>query len=76
MWGKAKKEDKLAAARKRAAAKSMKGAKKPDPRIAKLKKEKGLGKKNEDDVKPTHFDITVFNKSFKRYVACHGELRS
>jgi len=58
MWGKAKKEDKLAAARKRAAAKSMKGAKKPDPRIAKLKKEKGLGKKNEDDVKPTHFDIT------------------
>lgn len=76
MWGKGKKEDKLAAVRKRAAAKSMKGGKKPNAAVLKLKKEKGLGKKNEEDVKPTHFDITVFQKSFKRFVACNGELRS
>ena len=75
MWGKEKKDDKLAAARKRAAAKSQK-QKKPNAAIMKLKKERGLDKKSEEDVKPTHFDITVFQKSFKRFVACSGELRS
>lgn len=75
MWGKEKKDDKLAAARKRAAAKNQK-AKKPNAAIMKLKKERGLDKKSEEDVKPTHFDITVFQKSFKRFIACNGELRS
>ena len=42
----------------------------------KLKKERGLDKKSEEDVKPTHFDITVFLKSFKRFAVCNGELRS
>jgi hypothetical protein len=28
--------------------------------MARLKKERGLATKNEEDVKPTHFDITVF----------------
>lgn len=75
MWGKEKKDDKLAAARKRAAAKSQK-QKKTNNNILKLKKERGLDKKNEEDVKPTHFDISVFLRSFKRFVACGGELRS
>jgi hypothetical protein len=44
--------------------------------MARLKKERGLATKNEEDVKPTHFDIQVFQKSFKRFVACGGDLRS
>lgn len=74
-WGKEKKDDKAAAARKRAAAKNAK-AKKTNDKMARLKKERGLATKNEEDVKPTHFDITVFQKSFKRFIACNGELRS
>jgi len=27
-------------------------------------------------LKPTHFDITVFQKCYKKFVACHGEVRS
>jgi hypothetical protein len=75
MWGKEKKDDKMAAARKRAAAKNQK-AKKANDKMARLKKERGLATKNEEDVKPTHFDITVFLKCFKRFIACNGELRS
>lgn len=75
MWGKEKKDDKMAAARKRAAAKNQKG-KKVNEKVAKLRKDRGLGAKNEEEVKPTHFDITVFQKCFKRFVACNGELRS
>ena len=75
MWGKEKKDDKLAAARKRAAAKNQK-VKKPNKAIQALKDKRGIGKKEEEDVRPTHFDITLFQKSFKRFVACSGELRS
>ena len=41
-----------------------------------MKKARGMETKNEDDIKPTHFDISVFLKSFKRFIACNGELRS
>ena len=27
-------------------------------------------------MKPTHFDISIFLKCFKRFAACSGELRS
>ena len=27
-------------------------------------------------MKPTHFDISIFKNSFKRFVACDGEQRS
>lgn len=36
----------------------------------------GRDKKDDSDVKPTHFDISVFLKSFKRFVLCDGEQRS
>lgn len=58
MWGKEKKDDKLGAARKRAAAKNKKKA--PNAAVAKLKAARGLDKKTDEDLKPTHFDITVF----------------
>ena len=74
-WGKEKKDDKAAQARKRAAAKNQKKGKAND-RVAKLKNARGMETKNEDDIKPTHFDISVFLKSFKRFIACNGELRS
>ena len=76
MWGKEKKDDKLAAARKRAAAKSQTKKKKPNSIAAKLMADRGLNKVSDEDIKPTHFDLTVFHKSFKRFVACSGELRS
>ena len=75
MWGKEKKDDKMAAARKRAAAKNQKN-KNANAKMQKLKAQRGLDKKAEEDVKPTHFDISVFLKSFKRFIACNGELRS
>ena len=28
------------------------------------------------DARPTYFDIEVFRKSYKRFIACNGELRS
>lgn len=41
-----------------------------------MKAARGLDKKEEEDVKPTHFDITLFQKSLKRFDACNGEQRS
>lgn len=41
-----------------------------------VKEQRGLGKEKEVAVKPTHFDITVFQKCLKRLVACNGEVRS
>jgi hypothetical protein len=76
MWGKEKKDDKMAAARKRAAAKNQKGKKAVNEKVAKLRKDRGIGKANEEEVKPTHFDISVFLKCFKRFIACNGQLRS
>lgn len=74
-WGKEKKGDKMAAARKKQLQKNQK-TKKPNAKIAAMKAARGLDKKEEEDVKPTHFDITIFHKSLKRFVACNGELRS
>jgi len=79
MWGKESKDDKLAAHRKRAAAaKGQKGAKKPagTAKIKALQKARGLAKEKEEEVKPTYFDISVFQKCFKRLIACGGEVRS
>jgi len=33
-------------------------------------------KEDDSDVKPTYFDISVFNKCFNKFVLCDGELRS
>lgn len=41
-----------------------------------MKKKRGLDKTNEEDIKPTHFDISVFTKCYKRFIACTGEVRS
>ena len=79
MWGKESKDDKAAAARKRAAAAKNQKTKKPNAaanKLKQLKKERGLGKEKEEDVKPTHFDITVFQKCLKRLLSCNGEVRS
>lgn len=65
----------MAAARKKQLQKNQK-TKKPNAKIAAMKAARGLDKKEEEDVKPTHFDITIFHKSLKRFVACNGELRS
>jgi hypothetical protein len=76
-WGKEKKDDKIAAARKRAQAKNQKKTNKGTAnKIAKLKAERGIAVKNEEDVKPTHFDITIYLKCFKKFTACNGEIRS
>ena len=73
MWGKEKKDDKQAKARARA---NKQKQKKPSAAIAKIMKDRGLNKKNEDDIKPSHFDITVFQKTFKRFIICDGQIRS
>ena len=73
-WGKEKKDDKLAQARKRAATKGGK-AKVKNAALEKAKKKRGIEKKVEE-VKPTYFDIAVFQQCFKRFVACDGRVRS
>lgn len=77
-WGREKKDDKGAAARKRTAAKNQKQKKAGGAAavLARMRKERGIGEKADEDVKPTHFDISVFLQSLKRFLACHGELRS
>ena len=75
MWGKEKKDDKATAMRKRNAQKKAGGGKK-NKKLEELKKKRGLDKTNEEDIKPTHFDISVFSKCYKRFIACSGEVRS
>ena len=41
-----------------------------------MKKARGIATKNDEVVKPTHFDISIFQKSLKRFIACGGEVRS
>jgi len=41
-----------------------------------MKKARGLNVAKEEDVKPTHFDITIFQKCFKKLTQCNGEIRS
>ena len=41
-----------------------------------LKKAKGMEVKEDKEEKPTYFDITVFQKCLKKFVACNGQVRS
>lgn len=41
-----------------------------------MKKKAGLDTKNEEEVKPTHFDITIFQNCLKKLTQCTGEIRS
>ena len=72
-WGKEKKEDKAAAARKKKQQQKTGG--KTSKKLEQLKAKRGLNK-TEENKKPTHFDISVFTKCYKRFVACTGEVRS
>ena len=74
-WGKEKKDDKLAKAKRRAMAQKMKN-KKTNQAMQKLKKERGFDKKNEEEQRPTHFDLAPFQKAFKKFLACNAEARS
>ena len=65
-WGKEQKKKKIKNPKKQ----------KQNVALAKLKKRQGRPNKDEEEAKPTHFDITIFHKSFKRFVACNGEVRS
>lgn len=56
--------------------KTKKEKKKAGKAVSLYKKKLGREKKEDSDVKPTYFDITVFLKSFKRFVVCDGEQRS
>lgn len=56
-WGKEKNDRK--AQRKKQLQKN-KTAARPNKKILEMKKKKGLDKKGEEDVKPTHFDISLF----------------
>lgn len=74
-WGKDKKDDKSTALRKRNQQKKGAGGK-AGKKLEALKKKRGLDKTDEENVRPTHFDISVFTKCFKRFIACTGEVRS
>lgn len=63
MWGKEKKDDK----------KNQKKKRRPR-RIP--GKRPGKGQTIDEDVKPTHFDITVFQKCLKQFIDCDGNARS
>jgi hypothetical protein len=55
-WGKEKKDDKMALAKKRAMAQKQKKQKK-SAAIEALRKKQGLGTTKDDNQKPTHFDL-------------------
>jgi hypothetical protein len=71
-WAKKRLEDKKRGPK----TKKSKKDKPTSKALTHLKKKMGREKKDDSDVKPTHFDILVFLKSFKRFVVCDGELRS
>ena len=76
-WGLEKKDDKLAIARKRAQAKNQKKTNKGTAnKILEMKKARGLNVKEEIEIKPTYFDISIFQKCLKKFVACNGQVRS
>ena len=74
-WGQEKKDDRLAAARRRALANKQK-TKKTNAALSKLKRERGLDVKQDTDQKPTHFDLAPFLKALKKFLGCNGEMRS
>ena len=69
-WGKKRLDE------KKRGPKTKKEKKKTNKALSLYKRKLGRDKKDDSDVKPTHFDITVFFKSFKRFVVCDGEQRS
>lgn len=72
-WEKEKLAAKEAAKKKGPTGKTEK---KKNKTIERIKKERGLNKKPDADVKPTHFDITIFQKCLKRFCICDGQMRS
>lgn len=72
-WEKEKLAAKEAAKKKGPAGKQEK---KKSKTIERIKKERGLNKKADADVKPTHFDITIFQKCLERFCLCDGQMRS
>ena len=62
------------AAKKKAPA--GKADKKKSKALERLKKERGMNKKADADIKPTHFDLTIFLKCLKRFTLCDGQMRS
>lgn len=44
--------------------------------MERMRKERGLDNKKEEDKKPTHFDLQPFQQAYKRFVACNGQARS
>ena len=69
-WGKKRLEE------KKRGPKTKKEKKKMSKALSMAKKKLGRDKKDDSDVKPTYFDITVFQKCFKRFSLCDGEQRS
>jgi hypothetical protein len=70
--------------KQRAEAKAKKGAKKgkkpvlskaQQKKLEELNRKRGI-KKVDEDARPTHFDIEVFKKVYRRFIACNGEMRS
>jgi len=55
--------------------KEKKQSKRMQQLIAQQKLKKGE-KKDDSDVKPTHFDVTVFLRCYQRFIMCDGEVRS
>ena len=45
-------------------------------KVERLRKEREKAKKGDADIKPTHFDITIFQKCLKRFCMCDGKMRS
>lgn len=74
-WSADKKDDRLAAARRRALANKQK-TKKTNAALSRIKKERGLDQKQDTDQKPTHFDLGPFLKALKKFLFCNGDTRS
>mmetsp|Transcript_30127 Transcript_30127/g.46039 ORF Transcript_30127/g.46039 Transcript_30127/m.46039 type:complete len:216 (+) Transcript_30127:1317-1964(+) len=65
-WGKDQKKKKMKNPKKQ----------KPNAALARLKRKQGQKAGAEEETKPTHFDIQIFFKAFKRFISCNGEMRS
>ncbi len=74
-WGQEKRDDRMAAAKKRALASKQKN-KKTNAALTRLKRERGLDQQQNTEQKPTHFDLAPFLKALKKFLSCNGEIRS
>jgi len=50
--------------------------KKTNATLERMRREKGLDKGKDEEVRPTHFDLAPFFTAIKRFLACNGEQRS